>query len=77
MANSKIKLQRLKQKMQELDEDLQDSQNLGDMMTPYGDLMTLLLVFFVFFFILSDIEKMPRLPKNRHISIRFWTLMKP
>lgn len=61
MANSKIRLQTLKTKMRDLEEDLQDSINWGDMMTPYGDLMTLLLVFFVFFFILSDIEKSQRI----------------
>jgi len=47
--------------MYELEEDLDDSQNYGDIMTPYGDLMTLLLVFFVFFFILSDIQKSQRI----------------
>jgi len=47
--------------MYELEEDLDDSQNYGDIMTPYGDLMTLLLVFFVFFFILSDIDKSQRI----------------
>ena len=55
--------------MMELEEDLDDSQNYGDIMTPYGDLMTLLLVFFVFFFILSDIEKSQRIiEQNAKIS---------
>jgi chemotaxis protein MotB len=61
MLNSKIKIERLRRKMNDLEEDLEDSQNMGDIMTPYGDLMTLLLVFFVFFFILSDIEKSQRI----------------
>jgi len=61
MANNRLKLDRLRRRMNELESDLEDSQNLGDMMTPYGDLMTLLLVFFVFFFILSDIEKSQRI----------------
>lgn len=61
MANSKIKTERLRRKIRELEEDFDDSQNMQDMMTPYGDLMTLLLVFFVFFFILSDIEKSQRI----------------
>jgi len=55
--------------MMELEEDLDDSVNIGDVMTPYGDLMTLLLVFFVFFFILSDIEKSQRIiEQNAKIS---------
>lgn len=61
MAITKIKLEKLKRKQNELEEDLNDSLNMQDMMTPYGDLMTLLLVFFVFFFILSDIEKSQRI----------------
>jgi len=61
MANKKLKIEKLKRKMYELEEDLNDSQNYGDIMTPYGDLMTLLLVFFVFFFILSDIDKSQRI----------------
>jgi flagellar motor protein MotB len=48
MANKKLKIEKLKRKMYELEEDLNDSQNYGVIMTPYGDLMTLLLVFFVF-----------------------------
>ena len=61
MANKKLKIEKLKRKMYELEEDLNDSQNYGDIMTPYGDLMTLLLVFFVFFFILFDIDKSQRI----------------
>ncbi|MCF7912656.1 MAG: flagellar motor protein MotB [Candidatus Cloacimonetes bacterium] len=69
MANQKLKIEKLRRKMVELEEDLDDSINLGDMMTPYGDLMTLLLVFFVFFFILSDIEKSQRIiEQNAKIS---------
>jgi chemotaxis protein MotB len=69
MANNKLKIEKLRRKMVELEEDLDDSLNLGDMMTPYGDLMTLLLVFFVFFFILSDIEKSQRIiEQNAKIS---------
>ena len=61
MAKTKLKIEKLRRKMYELEEDLDDSQNYGDIMTPYGDLMTLLLVFFVFFFILSDIQKSQRI----------------
>jgi len=61
MANKNLKIEKLRRKMYELEEDLDDSQNYGDIMTPYGDLMTLLLVFFVFFFILSDIDKSQRI----------------
>ena len=61
MANKNLKIEKLRRKMYELEEDLDDSQNYGDIMTPYGDLMTLLLVFFVFFFILSDIQKSQRI----------------
>ena len=61
MANNKLKIEKLRRKMYELEEDLDDSQNYGDIMTPYGDLMTLLLVFFVFFFILSGIQKSQRI----------------
>jgi chemotaxis protein MotB len=69
MANNKLKIEKLRIKMMELEEDLDDSQNYGDIMTPYGDLMTLLLVFFVFFFILSDIEKSQRIiEQNAKIS---------
>jgi chemotaxis protein MotB len=42
---------------------------MQDIMTPYGDLMTLLLVFFVFFFIISDIEKSQRIiEQNAKVS---------
>ncbi len=69
MVNSKLKIEKLRRKMNDLEEDLEDSLNLGDMMTPYGDLMTLLLVFFVFFFILSDIDKSQRIiEQNAKIS---------
>ncbi|MCF7919025.1 MAG: OmpA family protein [Candidatus Cloacimonetes bacterium] len=61
MANSKLKLEKLRRQMNDLEEDLDDSVNMQDMMTPYGDLMTLLLVFFVFFFIISDIQKNQRI----------------
>lgn len=61
MANKILKIEKLRRRMYELEEDLDDSQNYGDIMTPYGDLMTLLLVFFVFFFILSDIQKSQRI----------------
>ena len=61
MLNSKLKLEKLRRRKKELEEDLEDSENMQDIMTPYGDLMTLLLVFFVFFFILSDIEKSQRI----------------
>ena len=61
MLNSKLKLEKLRRRKRELEEDLEDSENMQDIMTPYGDLMTLLLVFFVFFFILSDIQKSQRI----------------
>jgi len=61
MLNSKLKLEKLRRRKRELEEDLEDSENMQDIMTPYGDLMTLLLVFFVFFFILSDIKKSQRI----------------
>ncbi|RLC51387.1 MAG: hypothetical protein DRZ79_02850 [Candidatus Cloacimonadota bacterium] len=42
-------------------------ENLLDTMVPYADLMTLLLVFFVFFFIISDYERSKMMIKNQEI----------
>jgi len=40
----------------DLEDELSESENLLDVYTPYADLMTLLLVFFVFFFLASRYE---------------------
>ena len=42
-------------------------ENLLDTMVPYADLMTLLLIFFVFFFIISDYEKSKMIVENQEI----------
>jgi len=44
-------------RIQDLSDEAQENQNLLDVMIPYADLMTLLLVFFVFFYITMDFEK--------------------
>jgi flagellar motor protein MotB len=44
-------------KMNDLSDEISENENLLDIMIPYADLMTLLLVFFVFFYIISDFEK--------------------
>ena len=52
-TNIKSKLSRI----EDLSDETRESQNLLDVMIPYADLMTLLLVFFVFFYITTDYEK--------------------
>ncbi|HHE37857.1 MAG TPA: hypothetical protein ENL20_04715, partial [Candidatus Cloacimonetes bacterium] len=42
-------------------------ENMLDTMVPYADLMTLLLIFFVFFFIISDYEKSKMIVENQEI----------
>jgi len=42
-------------------------ENLLDTMVPYADLMTLLLIFFVFFFIISDYEKTKMIVENQEL----------
>ncbi|MDP8205012.1 MAG: flagellar motor protein MotB [Candidatus Tenebribacter mawsonii] len=44
-------------RIQDLSDEANENQNLLDVMIPYADLMTLLLVFFVFFYITMDHEK--------------------
>lgn len=44
-------------RIQDLSDEINENQNLLDVMIPYADLMTLLLVFFVFFYITMDYEK--------------------
>lgn len=53
---AKQKLSKLK-RIQDLSDETSESQNLLDIMIPYADLMTLLLVFFVFFYVKMDFEK--------------------
>lgn len=54
LANNKdSKLSRI----QDLSDEANEHQNLLDVMIPYADLMTLLLVFFVFFYITMDYKK--------------------
>jgi flagellar motor protein MotB len=47
----------MRKKLNELTDEVSETENLLDIMVPYADLMTLLLVFFVFFYIISDFEK--------------------
>ncbi len=44
-------------RIQDLSDEAIENQNLLDVMIPFADLMTLLLVFFVFFYITMDYEK--------------------
>ena len=44
-------------RIQDLSDEANENQNLLDVMIPYADLMTLLLVFFVFFYVTMDYEK--------------------
>lgn len=44
-------------RIHDLSDETNENQNLLDVMIPYADLMTLLLVFFVFFYITMDYEK--------------------
>jgi len=52
-TNKDSKLSRI----QDLSDESNEHQNLLDVMIPYADLMTLLLVFFVFFYITTDYKK--------------------
>ena len=52
-TNIRSKLSRI----EDLSDEVKENQNLLDVMIPYADLMTLLLVFFVFFYITMDYEK--------------------
>lgn len=51
--NKNSKLRRI----QDLSDESNENQNLLDVMVPYADMMTLLLVFFVFFYITMDFKK--------------------
>lgn len=44
-------------RIEDLSDEANETQNLLDVMIPYADLMTLLLVFFVFFYITMDFAK--------------------
>lgn len=44
-------------RIHDLSDETNENQNLLDVMIPYADLMTLLLVFFVFFYVTMDYEK--------------------
>ncbi|MCD4819623.1 MAG: flagellar motor protein MotB [Candidatus Cloacimonetes bacterium] len=46
----------LQKRVESLEDENVENENLLDVMVPYADLMTLLLVFFVFFFIISKTE---------------------
>jgi flagellar motor protein MotB len=48
--------QQLFKRVESLEDETFESEHLLDVMVPYADLMTLLLVFFVFFFIISGAE---------------------
>jgi flagellar motor protein MotB len=48
--------QQLFKRVESLEDETFESENLLDVMVPYADLMTLLLVFFVFFFIISGAQ---------------------
>ena len=45
-----------RKRIQGLEDENYESETLLDVMIPYADLMTLLLIFFVFFYIISDIQ---------------------
>ncbi len=63
-SNIRSKLSRI----EDLSDKVKENQNLLDVMIPYADLMTLLLVFFVFFYITMDYEKNRKIiEQNRQI----------
>lgn len=47
----------MQNKIQDISDELSENQNLLDVMIPFADLMALLLVFFVFFYVTMDYEK--------------------
>ncbi|MCD4795968.1 MAG: OmpA family protein [Candidatus Cloacimonetes bacterium] len=51
----------LEKRLKDLNDETTESENMLDVMIPYADLMTLLLVFFVFFYVMSDFEKNKRI----------------
>ena len=51
-------------RIQDLSDEANENQNLLDVMIPYADLMTLLLVFFVFFYVTTDYEKNRKIIKQ-------------
>ncbi len=55
-------------RIHDLSDEINENQNLLDVMIPYADLMTLLLVFFVFFYVTMDYEKNRKLiEQNKQI----------
>jgi len=55
-------------RIHDLSDEINENQNLLDVMIPYADLMTLLLVFFVFFYVTTDYEKNRKLiEQNKQI----------
>jgi len=55
-------------RMNDLYDETSENENMLDVMIPYADLMTLLLVFFVFFFIISDFKK-SRMIEHQQIKL--------
>ncbi|MEA2095154.1 MAG: OmpA family protein [Candidatus Cloacimonadota bacterium] len=51
-------------RIQDLSDEANENQNLLDVMIPYADLMALLLVFFVFFYVTTDYEKNRKIIKQ-------------
>ena len=56
-------------RMNDLYDESSENENMLDVMVPYADLMTLLLVFFVFFFIVSDFKK-SRVIKQQRMQLQ-------
>lgn len=47
----------LERRLDDLNDETSENENLLDVMIPYADLMALLLVFFVFFYVITDFQK--------------------
>jgi len=56
-------------RIQDLEDEVVESENLLDVYTPYADLMTLLLVFFVFFSIASRWEATQKITEQNQIIV--------
>jgi len=59
----------LEKRLDDLNDETSESENLLDVMVPFADMMALLLVFFVFFYVITDFEKNKRIVEQNQMII--------
>jgi chemotaxis protein MotB len=67
--NSNLTGSALEKRLDDLNDEAFESENLLDVMVPFADMMALLLVFFVFFYVITDFEKNKRIVEQNQMII--------